>query len=283
MNGTPHTLAIHIFFQMCDDAPLDPGDRITELAVTDPGTIFPPFLPDTIAKPTDVIRIELEPTTVYDAVKAICDTYRWGFRLIRNGEYGGLHFNVFSGRDLTSQQALYPPVIFAPDLDNLQGVTSLKSIQNLKNVAYVFSDNGFAMVYADGVSNTISGLDRRVLYVKVDTDLTAGADLTALLEQRGREELAKHRALAGFDGEVPQYNSYRYGVDYQLGDTVEMRNEDGYTNYMRVTEQIFVSDAEGDRSYPTLTVDVFVEPGSWMARGVNETWEVADGEWDDQI
>lgn len=281
---TAYDAAQFIFLERCQTNPLDPGDAIPELSTSPAATtIFAPFLPDTVPHPSDLLVIEFEPTTVYDAVKQICDSYRMGFRIVLNPTTRKLHFNVFTGRDLTSQQITHPPVIFSQDLDNLQGITSLKSIQNVKNVAYVFSQNGYKIVYGENVDPTISGMDRRALYLKVESDLAAGAELDALLTQKGREELSKYRALAGFDGEVPQYESYKYGVDYQLGDTVEMRTEDGYVNYMRVTEQIFVSDAEGDRSYPTLTVDMFVEPGSWLARGVNETWATADGEWADQL
>lgn len=284
LNETARDGALKIFLETCVTSTLDPGDIIPEMSVTPgPTTIFAPFLADTVPYPPDTLVIEFEPTSVYDVIKQLCDTYRMGFRLVLNPETNKLHFNVFTGRDLTSQQAVYPPVIFSPHLDNLQGITSLKSIQNVKNVAYVFSKNGYKIVYADGVDSSISGLKRKVMHVKVDSDLAAGTALDALLEQKGREELSKHRALAGFDGEIPQYEAYKYGVDYQLGDTVEMRTEDGYVNYMRVSEQIFVSDSEGDRSYPTLTVDIFVEPGSWLARGINETWETTDGEWADQV
>jgi hypothetical protein len=121
----------------------------------------------------------------------------------------------------------------------------------------------------------VSGFNRSVLTVKVEGDEAAGAALDTLLELKGKEALAKYRSLLGFDGEVPQFDSYKYGVDYNLGDLVEMRNEDGLTNQMRVTEQIFVSDREGERSYPTMTIDRFITPGSWLAWDYNQEW--ADG------
>ena len=60
-----------------------------------------------------------------------------------------------------------------------------------------------------------------------------------------------------------------------------MRGGDGIVNRMIVTEQIFISDSEGERSYPTLTLETSVQPGTWasydqtpewVTRSVLETW-----------
>lgn len=101
---------------------------------------------------------------------------------------------------------------------------------------------------------------------------TEDADLSAALIQRGKDELAVHTTLAAFDGEVPYNSQYIYGRDYELGDLVEIRNANKATNQMRVTEQIFVSDNQGDRSYPTLAVKQLITPGSWAAEPPTEVW-----------
>lgn len=105
------------------------------------------------------------------------------------------------------------------------------------------------------------------------------AYLWPLLQKRGKEELAKNRAVSAFDGELPMNSPYPYEIAYQLGDLIEMRNIDGITNQMRVQEQIFVSDAAGERAYPTLAIDRFITPGSWMAWDYNQVWLDADGTW----
>jgi hypothetical protein len=92
------------------------------------------------------------------------------------------------------------------------------------------------------------------------------------LTQKGNDELSKARSVSAFDGEIPQSGSYRYAVDYELGDLIEMRNQDGVTNNMRITEQIFASDSTGDRSYPTLAIDSSITPGSWFAWDYNQVW-----------
>jgi len=110
-------------------------------------------------------------------------------------------------------------------------------------------------------------------------DTTETPWLNAMLVQRGRDELAKNRQVQAFDGELPVDSPYIYEVDYQLGDLVEMRNNDGVTNQMRVTEQIFVSDGQGERTYPTLTINQFIAPDTWLGWNYNQVWETATGEW----
>lgn len=136
---------------------------------------------------------------------------------------------------------------------------------------------GHEVVYSLDFDPTTNGFDRRVLLVKAD-DITDEDPLVASAKmiQKGKEELAKHRRLSAFDGELTNSSKYKYGIDYNLGDLVELRNEDGVTNKMRVTEQIFVSDKEGERSYPTLTLEQFVMPGTWLDWKYNKPWEEFD-------
>lgn len=112
-------------------------------------------------------------------------------------------------------------------------------------------------------------------------DPTETAWLNNALVQKGKAELAKSRSISAFDGELPFQTGYTYELDYQLGDLVEMHSANGVTNHMRVTEQIFVSDGEGERSYPTLIIDLFITPGSWYAYDYNGVWLTAEGTWGD--
>jgi len=267
LTGTPGNIARKIVRDICITGTLDTDDIVPFLLE---GSIFPE---DTIPEPTDVVTIEVEPTTVYDALKNICDLYDLGFRIVRNYDTSQLYFDVYSGSNHTSSQTSLTPVIFSPELDNLQNTSELTTIATNKNVAYVFSPVGFEVVYPAGIDHDISGFDRQVLLVKADdiTD-TNPSVASALMIQKGKEELSKNRSMSAFDGEISQRGTYRYGIDYQLGDLIELRNSDGATNKMRVTEQIFVSDQEGDRSYPTLTISEFIAPGSWLAWDYNQQW-----------
>jgi hypothetical protein len=112
---------------------------------------------------------------------------------------------------------------------------------------------------------------------------TEDAAYQALLTAKGIQELAKNNNITAFDGEIPQYGSYRYDIDYFLGDLVEMRNIDGIVNQVRVTEQIFSQDASGEKNYPTLSSRLVITPGVWAAWDANQNWiDVPDTEhWED--
>jgi hypothetical protein len=279
LTGTPGFIARKIFHDICVLGILDPGDVIPMVIE---GTIFPD---DTIDEPTDTVTYEIDPMTVYKAIKDICDVYNLGFRLVRNFDTSQLYWDVYSGSDRTTSQTDLPAVIFSPDLDNLQKTTELTTIALYKNVAYVFSPVGHEIVYPLDVDPSVEGFERRVLLVNA-TDITDedAPTASAKMIQRGKDELAKNRRFSAFDGEIGGNSAYKYGRDYNLGDLVEMRKDEGVTNNMQVTEQIFVSDKEGERSYPTLTINKFITSGSWLSWDFNQVWEELGVEeyWADQ-
>lgn len=268
LTGTPVEIAQKIFHDICVTGILDPADVIPNVIE---GSISPA---DNVPPPDEIITYEIEPKTVYAALNELCDIYHLGFRMLRNGDTPDLYFDVYTGSDRTSQQTVFPPVIFSRGLDNLQNTTELVSSANYKNTAYVISPVGSEIVYELDFDPETNGFDRRVMLVKADDIKDADpAVASAKMIQRGKEELAKNRRLYAFDGEISQFSQYKYGVDYNLGDLVTQRNTSGSANIMQVTEQIFVSDSQGERSYPTLTVNTFVTPGSWLAQPHDKVWE----------
>lgn len=143
-------------------------------------------------------------------------------------------------------------------------------------------ENSIKVYRTNAGLNAQQQADLTAAFVEYDRYRTDLAALDEALEQKGKEELSKYKALQAIDGEISQTTAYRYGIDYQLGDIVEMRNDDGLTNRMRVTEQINVDDAQGERAYPTLALDVFITPGAWYAWDASGVWDTAVGTWDDQ-
>jgi hypothetical protein len=275
----PADVARKIFHDICVTGTLDPGDKIPFI---NEGTFMPA---STIVEPIDPVTVEITPTTVYDAISQLSQVWNLGFRILRQYDMSKLWFDIYVGSDRTTDQQILPAVVFAPELDNLKNTKELTSVEGAKNVAYVYSPAGFQMVYAAGVAPDVDGFERRVLVVDANDITSDNPNVTAALQQRGNEELAKARTYQAFDGEISQNSQYLYGRDYNLGDVVETRNVDGVTNNMRVTEQIFVHDRDGERSYPTLTLNTFINTGSWLSWDNNKTWLDLDADmtaWADQ-
>lgn len=276
ITDTPTEIARKIFHDICVLGELDVGDIIPFVVET---SAYPA---DTIGEPTETITVEIDLSTVYDAIKSLCDLYDMGFRMVRIDDSSQLYWDVYMGSDRTSSQSSLPAVIFAPDLDNLQNTTELTTISLYKNVAYVFSKAGYEVVYPLDVDPSIEGFERRALFIKADDIEVGDPDASDKMIQRGKEALSQSRRFQAFDGELNQNNVYKYEQDYYLGDLVERRSETGFADVMQVTEQIFVSDSEGERSYPTLSINTFITPGSWIAWDFNQVWDdLTTEEWAD--
>ena len=259
----PRAIATDMFHDICVTGILNAGDIIS--GVTE-GSFYPT---DTIPEPSDLIVYIPDIQDLYTGLKDLCDAYMMGFRLVRHPVTNTLYFDVYMGSDRTTAQTALGAVVFSPDLDNLRNTNRLTSSALFKNVAYVVNDTDHEIVYLDDVDPGIEGFERRVLLVSCDEGLTSEEMI-----QKGVDELAKSRMMSALDGQLATLTSYIYEVDYYLGDLVELRDDDGTTSNMQVTEQIFIHDKEGERAYPTLTVNTFIFPGSWIA------WDFAQ-EWDD--
>lgn len=267
ISGTPGNVARTMFDHVCRNGNLRLADKIPFLM---PGSIMPT---STIAEDSTVITWEQAPASIYNAIQNLVSYYDLGFRIVRNFDMSQLYFDVYTGHDRTTRQTVHPSVVFAPNFDNLQNMTEFSTIEKSKNVAYVLSEWGAIEVYPDYVDPDVEGFERRVLVV-ILTDVKADTPYAEdIMRQRGLEELAKTRSFTAFDGELNQNSMYTYGTHYGLGDLVEVRNVDGVVTIRRVTEQIFSADGEGERSYPTLSSNLFINEGSWLAWNNSAVWE----------
>ena len=272
LTDVPTAIIRTMFHNVCVLGNVNSGDIIPGLV--EGNVIFPT---DTIGEPSDVVTYSIDPRSLYQAIKDLADIYSIGFRLVRDPSTNTLYWDVYMGSDRTSAQTSLPAVIFSPDLQNLHNTTLLTSGALYKNVAYVISAVGHEIVYLDDVDPTTNGFERNVLIVLAsDINDPTPSIASAQMIQKGKDELAKNRRFQGFDGEVAPSSGYVYGVHYNLGDLVEIRSGDGTASNMQVTEQIFVSDKEGDRRYPTLSVNTFITPGSWLAWDFNQHWADLD-------
>lgn len=237
---------------------------------------------------TETAEFQIKPNQADKLMNDIAEVYSIGWRLVRFEDGSALDFQVFTGDDRTTGQTVFSPVVFSEELGNLTNVNTIESSKEYKNVAYVFGKKASAIVYADNVDPAITGNERRVLYVDasdLDDDIQPGPELEKALRRKGLDELAKRRPVLAFDGEADKYSGYVYGQDYNLGDRVEFRDQFGNRNTMIVTEQVFIVDGEGARSYPTLSYHDITIVGSWAAYNPTQVWSDipndANHEWAD--
>jgi len=266
ITDTPGNVARYMFDRVCRFTGLSPNDAIPFLQS---GSMF---TPGNIPEPTTQITHTQRPESLYRAIKAVCKVYDLGFRLCRNFDESQLYFDIYSGNDRTSQQSVFPPVVFSVSLDNIQNYQELTTLQQSKNVAYVYSKDHVVVVYGKNVPTNIAGFERRVMHLTPNIP-EDHPNIPNFLSEEGKKALRAARSQSIFDGEVNERSAYVYGVDYEVGDLVEMRNKDGVISHKRVSEQIFVSDEQGERSYPTLSLDAQDPQATWLSYSNNpETW-----------
>lgn len=104
-----------------------------------------------------------------------------------------------------------------------------------------------------------SGLERRELYTdgtdvqSKDENGNAISDTTYynMLRQKGKESLAENKYTKAFTGEVEAVRTFVYGVDFFIGDQVQIVNEYKMQTKARIIEFIISQDENGYKTYPT--------------------------------
>lgn len=260
LTGSPGWIMCEIVRQMCISGGIMDGAGIVPTGTRE---MIPNLAIGNIAD-GDEVTIAVEYGQVLDAIKKIATTYSVGFSLYLSGvsEDGyNLVFETYNGTDRTSDQSIVTPVIFEPSTDSLANSEVLRSIAGWKNVAYAWAPSlasGGSVVgvaYQDA-SELVVGIGRRTLLVNSDiNELPVGTTLQAILNQKAKDALANNNYVKMVDGEVVPQLTYTMGVDYSLGDIIELRNDDQtITQKARITEIIRSQDDTGERAYPTLSV-----------------------------
>ena len=279
--GTPAACMRSFVIDMLDNNPNDdfPGMTYAIPFNTEPSGSIP-------ADTQYTISFEIGPLT--EVLNGIAEAFLHGWRLLLDPATNTLFFDVYVGDDRTTRQTTFPPVVFSDEFGNLASMNFLQSTKLYKNVAYVYSKKERMVVLPEGVTEEPTGYDRRVLFVEaddVDPEGLTAQEFNDILVQRGRKLLAQHIPVIMMEGEANIHSGYQYNVDYALGDRVEFRDSVGNRSIMVVTEQVFVVDAEGTKSYPTLSYYGLSTAGTWDAYNPTQYWldvpDDAEHEWED--
>lgn len=190
-----------------------------------------------------------------------------------------IKFTTYRGRDLTSDQTIYPLVRLSPDLDEISDIKEVHSNALYKNVAYVYYQGEISKHLAEPTLPEPEGLDRRVLVTNAEKEpvghkeigynyyggtfnrgstyeytIVGPEDIVAFREQNAKDAFANNNYIHAIDGQTSPISEYTYGVDYGLGDVIEIQGLTGAISKARITEYIRSQDQYGERNYPTISV-----------------------------
>jgi hypothetical protein len=278
---------------------LSPGDAIPFLNnwVTTPGSLYPDSnIPE--PEPGGIIW-EQKMDSVFNAVQAVANAYDLGYRLYKDPNAAKLYFEGYNGVDRTTAQSEFPPVVFSSDMQNLQNTTELVDNTEEYNVVYVSyvyknpAEGGYpeeltasVEVHDPQLDFYSGGFGQKSKSITI-SQLPEGiepADPWDYLVQLANEELLRSRPTDIIDGEVDSNSQFKYERDYNLGDLIEVRSDNGGAAFMRVEEQIFKYDANGKATYPSLVNKDSVSPGTWKSWKYDTNWkDMGSGEyWNNQ-
>lgn len=201
---------------------------------------------------------------LYDIVTEICNELGIGFKVTFNSSNNKFEFQMYNGKDRSYNQSTNPYVIFSPEFENIINSSYLESATDWKNCALVLGEDEGTSRKRAVVNSGKSGLTRRELYVDArDIRSTnesgnpiSSSDYLDMLKKRGKEHLTEYPKIYAFEGEVETISTtFVYGTDYWLGDIVQVADEFGYGDSVRVTEIIFSQDSNGISIVPTFSIN----------------------------
>ena len=208
------------------------------------------------------LRVEAQFTgdNVYDVIVALCEAFDIGFKMVLNSN-NQFEFSLYKGDDRSYDQTTNPYVVFSPKFENLIDANYTESDRELKNVTLIGGeDQGNSRKYAT-VDSSATGLNRRELFTdardissNVEGGTLSAAEYTNLLLQRGREKLSETATTKAFEGRAETTVMFLYGVDFFMGDLVQVDDGYGHDSPALITEIVNSQDADGVSTYPTFQI-----------------------------
>lgn len=211
---------------------------------------------------------------LYEAIVDICKYFEIGFKVrLRNDNK--LVFSLYAGADRSYEQFANPHIVFSPSFENLVNTNFYRSNVEIKTLALVAGEDeaGLRRRITVGDEN-LFGYERRELYVDArdiqsevyddegNESTLPDDEYFALLKERGEEKMLEYKNVHTFEGEVEPAINYTYGMDYFIGDVVQIENEFELQARARITEFIFSESTSGKNYYPTFEIIQELDPES---------------------
>ena len=202
----------------------------------------------------ETIEKQITGDNLLTAVTEICKTYGYGFRVTMD-ESGDLVFEVYKGVDRSYTQEENPYVIFSQDFENISNTSYEYDESTYTNVALVGGEGeGSARKYQ--TVGDAAGMDRYEMFVDARDISSNEGEIQAeayneLLKEKGREQIAENTYTENYEGELETGKTYRYKIDYDVGDIVQAENELGISAAPRITEVIESHNGNGHKIVPT--------------------------------
>lgn len=235
---------------------------VNENAVSPSNTnrVIPNLVLGATAGLTDTIEKQITGDYLDEVITEICTNYKYGWEVY--GYNGNYVFIVYQGLDRSYEQSERPYVVFSDAFENLYNTEYQLNTEEYANTALIGGEGeGTERTYTT-INNDKSGLERYELFVDAN-DLSSNKDsedeipqsqYLLLLQERGAEKLAETAITEGFSGEVLTTGNFKYGEDFDIGDTVTVINSYGISKNVMVLSSIESEDENGISLIPQFNI-----------------------------
>lgn len=192
--------------------------------------------------------------TLYEIITNLCEEKKIGFKVTLN-DSNQFVFKLYNGSDRSYEQTDNVFVVFSPRFENIINSEYREIKSEYKNIMLVYGKDSKGKektVAAGDVEST--GLDRRETYFQANDKAEKTGNFENQLKEKGVEELKKYKVKKEFEGEVETTKMFIYGIDYFLGDIVELEDEYDRQKKTRVVEFVMNQDDEGYKAYPSFEI-----------------------------
>lgn len=226
--------------------------------------VFEPSTDEAITKLT--LTNQYAGDTLLSIIETLTEEFDIGWKITLN-DAKQFVFTFYTGTDRSYAQNTNSYVIFSPSYENVIESTYTVAGGNFKSVVLVAAEDSSYSMTGESVSLAErpkiyrvigggTGLLRRELYTTLSgvtqEEGESRESYERKLDQFGREELKKYTISKKFDGQYETRIAFRYGVDFFMGDTVEVADEFGNEGSSKIIEFIWSNNvSNGEEAYPT--------------------------------
>lgn len=167
----------------------------------------------------DIIRWQSRHKSLREEIENISNLYDLGWSMDFDYNLNKWIFKVNQGKNLSINQSVNRPVVFAPKYDNIKMMRYVKNTTDYKNVGYCYgvaveSERLFEVGDADGY-------DRKEIFFAVSTNDENYINVHDLSSR----QLKEHILLDTLEGQIFSNDMFKYEVDFNLGDIVTIENK----------------------------------------------------------
>lgn len=202
---------------------------------------------------SDNVTLQVTGDNLGDYIEELLEKFGYGYTVFLDD--GKIYVRLLNGTDRSRSQSANQYVIFSEGFDNLLSSNYSEDMREFANAAYVAGEGEGSERKIKEIGNA-SGVDRYEIFVDArdissnDGEITA-TEYNKMLVSRGEETLAEHAITTMFDGNVNNTVNFILGVDYFLGDIVQIETDYGIALPARITEIIEADDVNGKSLIPT--------------------------------